>query len=117
MRQLASLKAWTEANAYARAAYRCTMEVPLKRHFGLADQIRRAAVSIPANIVEGYTYGTRAQLVRYLRIALSSARELNCHLEFAHDLALVNRGRARALAIQGDMVVRLLVGLLNRMSS
>src|SRR2546430_13391142 len=58
MKQLASLEAWNCANALARSAYRLTLRKPLSSHFGLSDQIRRAAVSVPANMVEGYALGT-----------------------------------------------------------
>src|SRR5213080_3618889 len=64
MKQLASLEAWKCANALARSAYRLTLQAPLSRHFGLSDQIRRAAVSVPANLVEGYALGTTMQFVR-----------------------------------------------------
>src|SRR5438445_12001844 len=81
MKQLASLQAWICANELARSAYRLTREKPLSRHFGLSDQIRRAAVSVHANMVEGYALGTTIQFIRCLGIALGSAAELHCHLE------------------------------------
>src|SRR5689334_23180414 len=86
---LESIKAWTRSKDLARAAYRSTMEGRLQRHFALADQIRRAAISIPANLAEGYALGTRRQLLKYLRISLGSARELMFHIEFTHDLGLL----------------------------
>src|SRR5881296_2715694 len=50
VKQLNSLEAWTSAQELARAAYRLTLDRPLSRHFGLVDQIRRAAISVPANM-------------------------------------------------------------------
>src|SRR5207248_9727952 len=67
VRKLDSLQAWTVARQVARTAYRLTRDPPLNRHFGLTDQIRRAAASIPANIAEGYALGTTARFVRFLR--------------------------------------------------
>ena len=117
MKQLASLQAWICANQLARSAYRLTLEKPLSRHFGLSDQIRRTAVSVPANMVEGYALGTTIQFIRCLRIALGSAAELHCHLEIARDLGLVMQS-----AVEPDLqlalrVVRLLVGLLRKLGA
>src|SRR5256886_11593174 len=81
MKQLASLEAWNCANALARSAYRLTLRKPLSGHFGLSDQIRRAAVSVPANMVEGYALGTTLQFIRCLRVAFGSAAELHCRSE------------------------------------
>src|SRR6266571_2391583 len=67
IKQLASLEAWKCANALARSAYRLTLRKPLSGHFGLSDQIRRAAVSVPANMVEGYALGTTLQFILWLR--------------------------------------------------
>ncbi len=117
MHQLRSLKAWTCARRVARSAYRLTMEPPLKHHFGLADQIRRAAASIPANIAEGYGLGTRPQLIRCLRTALAEAYELQWHIELATYVGLIDRHRARTQYQQGTQVIRLLIGLLKRLDS
>ena len=88
VKRLASLKAWTCGKTVARSAYKLTLDDPLRRHFGLADQIRRAAAAIPANIAEGYALATTPQFVRCLRIALGSATELLTHLELVQDLSL-----------------------------
>ncbi|MGH7547867.1 MAG: four helix bundle protein [Gemmatimonadales bacterium] len=117
VKQLASLEAWKCSNELARSAYRPTLREPLSRHFGLADQIRRAAVSVPANLVEGYALGTTIQFVRCLRIALGSAAEVHCHLEIARDLGLVSDGGAESDLKLAERVVRLLVGLLRKLGA
>src|SRR5437660_12275813 len=110
MKQLASLEAWKCANALARSAYRLTLQKPLSRHFGLSDQIRRAAVSVPANMVEGYALGTTIQFIRCLRIALGSAAELHCHLAIARALGLVTQRAVKPELQLSVRVLRLLVG-------
>lgn len=95
----------------AVAAYRLTLDPPLSRQFALADQIRRSAGSIPANIAEGCALGTTAQFVRFLRIALGSAAELRAHLDLVQELELAREEslrRARALC---DDEIGLLIGL------
>src|SRR5438132_12278084 len=92
MKQLASLEAWKCANALARSAYRLTLQKPLSSHFGFSDQIRRAAVWVPANMVEGYALGTTLQFISCLRVAFGSAAEIHCQLEIARDLDLLGVG-------------------------
>ena len=115
-RRLESLKAWTQAKQVARDAYRASMDKPLCQHFRLADQIRGAANSVPANIIEGYALGTRPQLVRCLRIAFASACELSWHLEMAGDMELVPAERTRELQANNDTLIKLLVGLIKKLS-
>jgi len=86
VRQLEALDVWRGALDLAEVAYRLTMEAPLQRHFALVDQVRRAAISIPANIAEGYALSTTMQFVRCLRISLGSASELRSHLELIRRL-------------------------------
>ena len=117
MQQLDSLQAWRSARLVALSAYRLTMEGPLERHFGFADQIRWAAVSIPANIVEGYALGTPAQLIKHLRFALASAAELRCHLELATELELVGSDRSSGVVKDCSRVIALLVGLLRHLGA
>lgn len=117
MQKLASLDAWKRGRETARAAFRLTLDPPLKRHYTLASQIQRAAVSIPANIAEGYALGTTAQFVRHLRIALGSATELSAHLDLARDLGLApgdDAIRARELS---ERTIALLVGLLKSLGA
>src|SRR5213593_3407906 len=109
MKQLASLEAWKCANALARSAYRLTLQKPLSSHFGLSDQIRRAAVSVPANMVEGYALGTTLQFIRCLRVAFGSAAELHCQLEIARDLDLLGEGGGEAELTLAERVIRLLL--------
>src|SRR5213592_786561 len=116
MKQLASLEAWKCANALARSAYRLTLRKPLSGHFGRSDQILRAAVSVPANMVEGYALGTTLQFIRCLRVAFGSAAELHCHLEIARDLDLLANGAKQELKL-AERVLRLLVGLLRKLGA
>jgi four helix bundle protein len=113
---LETLKAWTRSKDLARAAYRSTMGTRLERHYGLSDQIRRAAVSVPANLAEGYALGTRPQLLKYLRISLASARELMLHVEFAKDMGLIDQPIFDDIAAIGNEAINLMVGLLRKLS-
>ena len=117
MRRLESLVTWREARQLARDAYRLTMSGSLYRHYAVADQIRRSATSIPANIAEGYGLGTKAQLIRCLRIALGSTYELTTHLELVRDLDIVIDSDADSVLRRGKLVERLLIGLLKSLKA
>ena len=112
VKRLESLEAWKVARRLAVSAYRLTLEPPLSRHLALADQIRRAAPSVPANIAEGYGLGTRPQFIRCLRIALGSAAELHTHLELVQELELSPARPTRDALMQCDRVIGLVVGLI-----
>jgi len=64
--------------------------MPKAEMFGLTSQMRRASVSIPSNIAEGYNRKTTAEYIRGLRIASGSQAELSTQLEIASELGLIN---------------------------
>ena len=75
------LIAWQASMQLVLEAYRVARDLPDVERYGLAAQLRRAAVSIPANIAEGFGRSTRGDYLRHLSIALGSVRELQTHLE------------------------------------
>ncbi|HZH79918.1 MAG TPA: four helix bundle protein [Gemmatimonadales bacterium] len=115
MRQLESLDAWRAAQDLAERAYLLTVQPALARHFALVDQIRRAAISIPASISEGYALGTTTQFVRYLRISLGSAAELGSHLEILRRLKLIEEPDVSEAAALCTRVISMLIGLLRKL--
>ncbi|HEY6059884.1 MAG TPA: four helix bundle protein [Gemmatimonadales bacterium] len=117
MRRLSSLEAWRHGRQLARDAYRLTMSGPLRTHYSLADQVRRAATSIPANIAEGYALSTTPQFMRCLRVALGSATELFTHLELAVDMELIPTQPGKAIVDSCDREIGLLIGLLRKLGS
>jgi four helix bundle protein len=79
------------------------------------SQIIRAALSIPANIVEGREQKTDAGFPRFLRIALGSASELEYHLTAAHDIQAISTSEYQTLSSQVVEVRRMLHGLIRRL--
>ena len=77
------LRVWQEAMSLADLCYRHTRDFPRDELFGLTAQIRRAAVSIPANIAEGYGRENTGSYVQFLRIAQGSCKELETHIALA----------------------------------
>jgi len=83
------LKVWEKGHALTLAVYRATVKFPREELYGLTSQIRRASASIPANIAEGCGRGGKAELARYLQVAMGSASEVEYHLLLARDLGLL----------------------------
>lgn len=86
MRDFRKLKVWEKAHELALDAYRISAGFPREELYGITAQLRRACVSIPANIAEGCGREGEAELRRFLRIGLGSANELEYHLLLARDL-------------------------------
>lgn len=82
-----NLRIWQESMDLAVAVYELTRYWPENERFGLVNQARRAAYSIPTNLAEGIGRGTKGEAARYARMALGSAYELYTLLELAHRLS------------------------------
>jgi four helix bundle protein len=102
--------------ALARDVYASTNGFPREETLGLKMQIRRAVVSIPANIAEGHGRLTDLQYRHFLGNARGSLCELQTELELAHNLGFVDDQRALALLDKSNEVARRLNGLISAMS-
>ncbi|MBR8832640.1 MAG: four helix bundle protein [Stigonema ocellatum SAG 48.90 = DSM 106950] len=80
IRSYQDLEVWQKGMNLAEASYELTKRFPTEELYGMTSQIRRAAVSIPANIAEGYGREYRAEYIQFLRIAQGSLKELETHL-------------------------------------
>gem|GEM_PF-542463 len=85
------LVAWHAAHAYALQMYAMTESFPTHERYALTSQLRRAAVSVPTNMVEGYAKHSPKELLRYLDIAAGSLTETEYLLELARDLGYFNQ--------------------------
>ncbi len=83
MRDHTKLKAFALADEVAVLTYKVTGGFPRAEVYGLTAQMRRAAVSIPSNIVEGCARGSQPDYLRFLEIAFGSARELHYQLSLS----------------------------------
>jgi len=77
--------AWQRAHALVLLAYDLTEKFPRHEFFGLTRQLRDAAISVPANIVEGYSRGSSKQYLYHLNVAWGSLAEVEYYLELALD--------------------------------
>lgn len=95
----------------AVASYRLTRSRPLSRDFALSDQMHRAAMSVPANIAEGFDRGTRPEFHRFLSIAKASCAELLTHMHLAHRLDYLDAETFANMREQAEEVSRIIGGL------
>lgn len=107
-RSFQGLLVWRQAMDLARDSYLLTKKFPKEELYGLTSQMRRAAVSIPANIAEGSGRSTRKDYVNFLRIAQGSLRELETYLLLAPKMGLIPPEAVAALLAQLDSVAKLL---------
>ena len=89
VRTFRDLIAWQKAMTLAKAAYAATARMPAAERFGLTNQMRRAAVSIPSNIAEGHARQSRLDYLKHLRIARGSLAELATQYELAIGLSMI----------------------------
>ena len=105
------LAAWREAMRLVETVYLETKAFPKVEAFGLTNQIRRAAVSIPSNIAEGAARNSPRELLQHLGIACGSLSELETQLELALRLGYLD---SSAASIIGTARVGMLVRLLRK---
>jgi four helix bundle protein len=110
------LEVWQRAHALTLALYRATARFPREELYSLTSQMRRSAVSIPANLAEGTGRQTDADLRRFIRISLGSASELEYHLLLAHVLRLLDSAAFGDLSAQLHSIRGMLVFLMRALN-
>lgn len=108
MQSYKDLVVWQKSVAFVTAIYRATESFPKSELFGLTNQIRRAAVSIPANIAEGYARKHRAEYSQFVRIAFASGAELETHLLIAGNLGFIKSTALQNLQTNLEEIMRML---------
>ena len=84
-----SIITWQKAHAFVLLVYEITQQFPIEEKFGLTSQFRRAAISIEANIAEGYKKIGRADKLRFLNIAQGSVEECRDYIILSRDLKYI----------------------------
>ena len=113
MRDHTKLKVFVEADDLTLAVYRTTSIFPKAEMFGLTSQIRRAAVSVCSNIVEGCARRTEADYMRFMEIAFGSAREMEYQISLSSRLGYIPETEQAELADRCNKISRMLGSLLS----
>ena len=112
MEPFKNLIVWQKAMELVRVVYRISKKFPADERYALTDQLRRAAVSIPSNIAEGYGRASKKDYVHFLAIARGSLYETLTQLQVAQDLGYVDLGAS--LEDIADDVGKMLTSMMKR---
>jgi four helix bundle protein len=105
------LEVWQAGHRLVLEVFKTTQELPRDQRFGLISQMQRAAISVPANIAEGFKRRGRAEKVRFYNIAQGSLEELRYYFILCRDLGY--KIESELLAGQAERIGRMLTGLIN----
>ena len=109
-RSFQDLIVWQKAHSFVVDIYKMTANFPKTEIYGLTSQIRRAAVSVPANITEGFKKTGKADKIRFYNIAQGSLEECRYYLLLAKDLGYSDTSK---LSVQAEEISKLLTAYIS----
>jgi len=115
-RRFRNIKAWQRADRLVSLVYTVTQTLPIEERYGITSQMRRAAVSAAANIVEGASRHSRLEYLQFLSVAKGSLNELSYYIHLARRLGYITEARFQELDEQYDETARTLYGLMQSVS-
>lgn len=110
------LAVYTESIKFVSAAYRLTNCFPKNELYGLTSQLRRAAFSIPMNIAEGSSNRTTKDLIRFLKMSLGSANEIETIFDLITDIGYCTDSEIKDLSIKLYTIRKMLQSLIKSLS-
>lgn len=107
MHRFKDLEIWKKSREFCSLVYEMTSNFPSEEKFGLTNQLRRAAVSVPSNIAEGCSRKSNKDFSRFLEIALGSMYEVETQLLISHDLGFIADEDLEILHLRLDSIVKM----------
>ena len=108
-----NLKVWEKSNCLTKKIYELTSKFPKQEQFGVISQIRRAAYSIPVNIVEGKSRKNTKEFIQFLNISNASLEEVRYFIFLSKDLKYINEEDYLMLENKCEEISKMLNGLIN----
>ena len=112
-RDYTKIKAWQLADHLAILVYKATKNFPKSEIWSLTSQMRRASISVPANIVEGSARKNKKEYLQFLYIAMSSLAELSYYIKFSKEIGYLDIKGYEDLWIKSQENLRTLQGLIS----
>ena len=109
--------AWQKARVFINHVYRVTKTFPDEEKFGLVSQFQRAAVSIAANIAEGYKRLGQDDKIRFFNYSQGSLEECRCYIYLANDFSYITADTANQLIEEIEETSRVLNAYINTMAT
>lgn len=106
-----TLNAYTAAKKLVRLVYAVINMLPQEERYALSDQLRRAVISVPSNIVEGMNRMSDKEKSHFLEIAYASLMEVYCQIDIATDLGYIDVERNNEVVQSINTVAKLISGL------
>ena len=107
------IKAWQLADELAIKIYKLTQKFPRDEIFGLTSQMRRAAVSVPANIVEGSARQHQNEYLQFLYISMGSLAELGYYIKFSYEIGYLKKKDYDVMDQHYNRTIKTLRALMN----
>lgn len=111
------LLVWKKSIDLVEQIYTFTKQFPKEELYGITNQMRRCAVSIPANIAEGSGRKNKAEFIQFLHIALGSASELETHLIISQRLGFLSSNSYDEIMNVLNEIIKMICGLINSLNS
>ena len=111
------LDVWQKSINLVEKVYLCTRRLPRAEEFGIISQMRRSAVSIPANIAEGAARQTRKEFIHFLHTAQGSLSELDTHLEISEKLRYIDGESLKEISMLMNDIDKMLTGLIRSLKT
>jgi len=112
-----NLKIYQEAKVIVNEVYKLMGKFPGEERFVLCDQVRRAIVSVPSNIVEGLSRTTDKEKRNFLNIAYGSLMEALCQLDISYDLGYITEVELRAVEQRAVELIRMMKGMMKNLEA
>ncbi len=107
MLRFKDLEIWKKSRVFCSEIYAITSKFPETEKFGLTNQLRRAAVSIPSNIAESYSRKSNKDFSRFLQITLGSAYEIETQLLISFDLKFIDQTELNKLSKELESIIKM----------
>jgi four helix bundle protein len=112
-----NLHVWQKSISFVTDIYMLTKGFPKEELFSTVNQIKRAALSIPANIAEGSARKNTKEYIQFLYISLGSAAELETHLIISSNLGFIKKNETEKIQNELEEIIRMLTGLIKSLTN